>query len=209
GPQGDSFVRGMDVLAGDTYFIVIDRPIGNSGFTLEWTGSTEFSTPPVSQESTLTPLDLEKCDIVFPFDNGLTSFNLELNTPIIIGTQTDVSISYHLTDSDANININPLFSPYTNISNPQNIFVRITNTITGCFEITDFSLDVNLGPNYEPPWPFFLCDSTDDGNSNNGQTFFDLNSKNIEIIKGQDPSSINISYHESKISAESGTDALS
>ncbi|RXJ50628.1 T9SS type B sorting domain-containing protein [Gelidibacter gilvus] len=209
GPHGDSFVRWLDVQAGDTYFIVIDRPIGNSGFTLEWTGTAEFSPPPVSQENALTPLDLEMCDTVIPYEDGFTSFNLEVNTPIIAGTQTNVSLSYHLTDSDANIDINPLSSPYTNISNPQDIFVRITNTITGCFEITDFSLSVNLGPEYEPPSPFSLCDSNGDGNNNNGHTFFDLNSKNSEILKGQDPSSINISYHESKISAEMGTAALS
>src|SRR5690606_19612431 len=146
-----------------------------------------------------TPLDLAKCDTETPFEDGLTSFDLDVNTPIIMGTQTDVSISYHLTDSDANININPLSSPYTNISNPQEIFVRITNTITGCFEITDFSLNVNLGPNYLSPSHLSACNSNADGNSNNGQTFFNLNSKNVEILNGQDPSSINISYHASKM----------
>lgn len=208
GPDGDSFVRWLDVMAGDTYFIVIDRPIGNSGFTLEWTGTAEFSAPPVNQASPLTPLDLAKCDTETPFEDGLTSFDLDVNTPIIMGTQTDVSISYHLTESDANININPLSSPYTNISNPQEIFVRITNDLTGCFEIIDFSINVNLGPNYEPPTPFLLCDSTIDGNNNNGQTYFDLHSKNPEILDGQDPSSINISYHESRASAEMGINAI-
>lgn len=209
GPDGNSFVRWLDVMAGDTYFIVIDRPIGNSGFTLEWTGTAEFSSPPVNQAGSGTPLDLEKCDTLTPFEDGLASFNLDVNTPRIMGTQTDVSLSYHLTDSDANININPLPSTYTNISNPQNIFVRITNSITGCFEIVDFSLTVNLGPNYAPPTPYILCDSTVDGNNNNGQTFFDLNSKNPEILQGQDSSSINISYHASKASAEMSTNPLS
>src|SRR5690606_21492017 len=156
-----------------------------------------------------TPLDLAKCDTETPFEDGLTSFDLDVNTPIIMGTQTDVSISYHLTESDANININPLSSPYTNISNPQEIFVRITDDLTGCFEITDFSINVNLGPKYEPPTPFLLCDSTIDGNNNNGQTYFDLHSKNPEILDGQDPSSINISYHESRTSAEMGINAIS
>ncbi|MBA6153025.1 T9SS type B sorting domain-containing protein [Gelidibacter maritimus] len=208
GPDGDSFVRWLDVSAGDTYFIVIDRPIGNSGFTLEWTGTAQFSSPPVNQADSVTPLDLEKCDTQMPFEDGMTSFNLNVNTPIIMGTQTDVSLSYHLTESDANININPLPSIYTNISNPQKIFVRMTNTTTGCFEIVDFSLIVNSGPNFSPPTPYPLCDSSADGNANNGQTFFDLNSKNSEILKGQDPSSIHISYHATQASAEMGTASL-
>lgn len=210
GPQGDSFVRWLDVTAGDTYFIVIDRPIGNSGFTLEWTGTAEFSSPPVNQAALLaTPLDLEKCDTDSPFEDGFTSFNLAANTPLILGTQSDVSISYHLDESDANLNINPLSSPYTNISNPQEIFVRITNTITGCFEITDFSLNVNLGPDFQQPTTFYECDTNVDGNSNNGRTYFDLESKNSEILKGQDPSSINISYYASESAAEMGAPALS
>ena len=208
GPQGTGFVRWLDVLAGDTYFIVIDRPIGNSGFTLEWTGTAQFSSPPDNQSDPLTPLDLEACDNVSPFDDGFTSFDFDANTSRIKGTQTDVSISYHLNMSDANININPLSSPYTNISNPQSIFVRITNDITGCFEIADFSITVTT-PDFQKPTPLAACDSTADGSSINGQTYFDLNSKDSEILKGQDPSAILISYHESRISAENGSNPIS
>ena len=42
GADGDSFVSDLDVLAGETYFLVIDRPIGNSPFSLEWTGTATF-----------------------------------------------------------------------------------------------------------------------------------------------------------------------
>lgn len=207
GPQGNGFVRWLDVLAGDTYFIVIDRPIGNSGSTLEWTGSAQFSSPPVNQASPLAPIDLEKCDNVSPFEDGFASFNLADNTSTIMGTQSDVSISYHLDESDANIGKQPLSSPYINIRNPQTIFVRITNDITGCFEIVDFSLVVN-SPGFQQPTSYEACDSTADGDSNNGRTFFDLESKNLEILLGQDPSSI-ITYHLSQASAELGTGILS
>ena len=208
GPDGDSFVQWLDVSAGDTYFIVIDRPIGNSGFTLEWTGSAEFSSPPVNEASTLTPLDLELCDTAIPYEDGFTNFDLDQNTSLIMGTQNDVSISYHASESDANINLNALTSPYTNIANPQKIFTRITNDLTGCFEVTDFLLKVNLGPDFAPPSPLSECDTTDDGNSNNGQTFFNLESKNLEILKGQDAASISITYHLDKDSAESGSGIL-
>src|SRR5690606_28391462 len=39
GAQGDSFVSELNVLQDEVYFIVIDRPVGNSGFNLEWTGT--------------------------------------------------------------------------------------------------------------------------------------------------------------------------
>ncbi|MBJ7879360.1 T9SS type B sorting domain-containing protein [Gelidibacter salicanalis] len=201
GPDGDSFVKSLSVSAGDSYFIVIDRPIGNSGFTLEWTGTAEFSSPPVNAANPVTtPLDLDKCDTDF------TSFDLDVNTKRIKGTQ-DVKVTYHLNETDATSAINPLSSPYTNISNPQKIVARITNPITGCFELADFSLNVNLGPNFQTPSPLSECDTNADGNSKNGRTYFNLESKNSEILNGQDPLSITISYHESMASATNDSDA--
>jgi gliding motility-associated-like protein len=208
GPDGNSFVEWLDVAAGDTYFIVIDRPIGNSPFTLEWTGTAEFSSPPVNEADPIVPLDLELCDTVFPYEDGFINFNFDDSTARIRGTQSDVTISYHASISDANINYNPLASTYTNISNPQKIFARITNDITGCFEIVDFSLIVNLGPSFQPPAPFVECDTNIDGNSSNGQTLFDLESINPEILNGQDPASIEITYHLTQASAEADSGAL-
>ncbi|TDU42665.1 gliding motility-associated-like protein [Gelidibacter sediminis] len=207
GPDGDSFVKWLTVSAGDTYYIVIDRPIGNSGFTLEWTGTAEFSSPPVNASNPIvTPLNLEKCDTDLPYGDGFTSFNLEANTPKIKGAQNNVSVTYHVSESDANINQNALTSPYTNSSNPQKIIARITNTITGCFELADFTLTANLGPNFQAPSPLQECDTALDGNSTNGRTTFKLNSKNPEILKGQDPSSLSITYHESLASANTSSD---
>ncbi|HSQ45599.1 MAG TPA: hypothetical protein VLM44_01635, partial [Lutibacter sp.] len=37
GELGNSFIKWLNVSDGDTYFLVIDRPIGNSNFSLEWT----------------------------------------------------------------------------------------------------------------------------------------------------------------------------
>ena len=46
GADGDSFVSDLDVQAGETYFLVIDRPIGNSPFSIEWTGTATFPDSP-------------------------------------------------------------------------------------------------------------------------------------------------------------------
>lgn len=78
GADGNSFVSDIDVLAGESYFIIIDRPIGNSSFSLDWTGTAAFSPPPTDQ-STAGSLDLESCDLVNPFDDTFTVFDLEQN----------------------------------------------------------------------------------------------------------------------------------
>ena len=203
GADGDSFVRWIDANAGDTYYIVINRAVGNNPFSLQWTGTAQFSDPPIDASTTAsTPLNFESCDVIAPFNDGFTPFNLTDNTNTILGTQTGVTVTYHETASDANIGINELTSPYTNISNPQKIYARITNDNTGCFEITDFDLNVNLGPNFSPPTDFILCDNLDDGNETNGRIIFDLQTKNSEILDGQNPSDFNITYHQSISDAE-------
>jgi gliding motility-associated-like protein len=203
GSLGDSFVRWLNVNVGETYFIVIDRPIGNSPFSLEWTGTAQFSEPPTDESSsTGTALNLESCDVNTPFSDGYTSFDLSSNTSSIIGSQTNVSVTYHESASDANIGINQLTSLYTNIANPQTIYARITNNVNGCFELTDFELNVNIGPNFIEPSDFILCDNLDDGDDKNGRIIFDLSSKNTEILNGQNPVDFNITYYLNQINAE-------
>ena len=205
GPNGNSFIRWLDVQVDETYFIVIDRPIGNSSFSLEWTGTAEFSDSPVNDADTSgIILDLESCDLLAPFDDGRTTFNLSSNTNSIIGGQTNVSVSYHETISDANISINPLNdTSYVNMTNPQLIFARITNNTTGCFDTAVFSLDINLGPNITEPMLFRQCDDELDGNASNGQVTFNLQTKTDEILFGLNPLDYNVSYHETQLDAES------
>ncbi|MDO6598069.1 T9SS type B sorting domain-containing protein [Oceanihabitans sp. 2_MG-2023] len=208
GGQGNSFVRWLDVLAGETYYIVIDRPVGTSPFTLEWTGTAEFAEPPTNNSGSADALNMEACDVTAPFDDGSTTFNLDNNTPSIIGTQTNVNVTYHDSESDANLNTSPLTSPYTNLENPKTIYARLTNTANGCFDIAPFELTVNSGPDFAAPTNLESCDNYDDGDAMDGVTFFDLESKTEEILDGQDASQVNITYHETNAQAISNMSPL-
>ena len=208
GQFGNSFVRWLDVTAGETYFIVIDRPIGNSPFNLEWTGTAEFASPPVNDSGSSTAPNISKCDVDIPFDDNETTFDLSINSSIIIGSQTNVTVSYFESESDANIDSNPITGLYTNLSNPQEVYAKITDDITGCFEIIPFELIVNSGPSFTVPSDYELCDNFDDGNASNGQITFDLQTKNAEILNGQNAANFNITYHEGLFQAENNTDPL-
>lgn len=203
GADGNSFVRWLDVQAGETYFIVIDRPIGTSTFWLEWTGTATFAEPPVNDADTSgIPINLVSCDVTAPFNDGFTTFDLESNTSAILGSQTDVTVTYHETESDANIGINPITGPYTNVSNPQVIFTRMTNNTTLCFDLAEFNLRVNLGPDFAEPSDYVICDDLSDGDDTNGRAIFTLSSKTNEILNGQNPSDLNITYHSTITGAE-------
>ncbi|TYB79942.1 T9SS type B sorting domain-containing protein [Bizionia myxarmorum] len=205
GELGDSFVEWLTVTAGDTYFIVIDRPVGNSPFNLEWIGTAEFASPPVNEASNsgdTTALNLEKCDVVAPNTDGRTTFDLSLNTNQITGSQTNVSVTYFRSESDANINVGEIIGLFTNTTNPQEVYAKITDNATGCFEIIPFDLTVNPGPDFNVPTDYNLCDNTDDGDAANGRIVFNLDSKNNEILNGQNASEFNVSYHKDLLDAE-------
>ena len=90
-----------------------------------------------------TPADLELCDDDY---DGFTQFYLESQTAVVLGEQdpTQFTVSYHISLVDAETNSNTLISPYTNSTvGLETIFVRVTNTITSCFTIGNFSLIVN------------------------------------------------------------------
>jgi gliding motility-associated-like protein len=207
GVDGNSFVSAINVSAGDSYYIVIDRPVGNSPFSIDWTGTAQFSEPPVSAAFNANQITIENCDLTSPFDDGITSFNLEENTPTIIGGQNNVTITYHETESDANINTNALLSPYTNLTSPQTIYSRLTNTITNCYTIVPFELIIGTGPAINTPADYQVCDDASDGSNTNGQSFFYLPNKNTEI-GGANTSDYTFSYHPTLIDASNNTNGL-
>jgi len=87
---------------------------------------------------------LLECDEGF----NMTSFDL---TELYDSISADPSnISFHLTESDSQTGANPISIPeqYTNITNPQTIYVRIFNQI--CFETAFFSIEVENCPPFVP-----------------------------------------------------------
>lgn len=82
--------------------------------------------------------DLQKCDTV-----GVELFDLTFATQFIDPVNI---ITYHLTEDDAQNNVNPIQNPdmYLNISNPQTIYIRVDNT--DCFVVDSFEIEVIICP---------------------------------------------------------------
>lgn len=210
--NGDSFVSQIDALAGENYFLVIDRPIGNSSFSLEWTGTATFpeslSNPLLNDQSDPVLDNLELCDSQSPFDDGITQIDLTTLSQAIINGATNVEVSYYASESDANIAINPLGSLFNNTSNQQTIFVRIENTVTDCYILNEFEIIVTALKNFNEPDDYNLCDDNSDGNQSNGQTNFDFNLTSAEILDGFESTNYDISYHLNISDAESSSNAI-
>lgn len=196
GDLGNSFIQEINVTAGDVYYMVIDRPIGESNFSINWNGTASFETQPqiVSQ-----PQNLQKCTP--PGAQAL--FNLNANYNAIVGGQGNVLLSYHTNSNDAITGANPILAPafFPNTSNPQTIFVRLTNPISGCFSMADFELAVTFGPAIAVD-TYTICDDALDGNGTNGQSLINLNIVTQTILAGQDMTGVTVSYFNTLIAAQ-------
>lgn len=143
--------------------------------------------------------------------DGVAQFDLESKTNEILNgqSQADFAVTYHNSQADANTGANPLASPYTNISNPQIIYVNIRNVNTNC---DNASMSFNIEELNTPtanadliPIEYTLCDNF---NANDGIAQFDLTTQDAFVLDGQDPIVNLISYYESQTDADAGINAL-
>ena len=109
------------------------------------------------------PLDFELCDDNIEND-GVAQFNLDLLEAEVLDGQNlaDVTITYHFSENDALNNLNSLPLLYENITNPQTIYVRISNNISPdiCFEVQAVPLIVNPVPDFELETTYILCNTS-------------------------------------------------
>ncbi|WP_179352608.1 DUF7619 domain-containing protein [Winogradskyella vidalii] len=80
--------------------------------------------------------------------DGFATFDLSYMDNQILDNQdvTGFTVSYYHTYVDATSNINPLPILYTNTTNPQTIFARVTENSSGNFDTTPVTLTVNELP---------------------------------------------------------------
>ncbi|WP_299365086.1 T9SS type B sorting domain-containing protein [Winogradskyella sp.] len=143
---------------------------------------------------------MEVCDDGVP--DGLTSIDLTLRNGDISGNNPVYSVSYYLTQGDAELGQGALGIPYTNVTNPQTVFVRIEDTVTGCHATTFLDLVVEQAPVVNLfPEPLRYCDPDNDGFG-----VFDLSAADDDITGGV--AGLTVSYHETPANADSGADAI-
>uniref|UniRef100_UPI00126A2974 choice-of-anchor L domain-containing protein n=1 Tax=Psychroserpens jangbogonensis TaxID=1484460 RepID=UPI00126A2974 len=182
----------IDVTESGIYSVnVVFAPGCDSSDSIE----VEFKPSPVANPAP----DLNICSLT-----GVGEFDLTDNDATILGAQdpNDFVISYHLTQGNAELNVDPLVSPYTNISNPQTIYARIAETTQECFSTTTFDLVFSVLA-INPVTPLLVCDDNVDGFA-----MFDLSVKNTEVIGALDPATVNVTYYATQVEADAGTNPL-
>ncbi len=141
--------------------------------------------------------NFELCDNTADGDdtNGSVNFNLLLKNSEILGPQTGIIITYHTTANEATLGQNAITSI---ITTNRVIYVRLTNSVTGCFSTTSFNLVVNPLPIVAPEVSLKQCDTDSDA-----ITDFNLTQANLRISLD---TSLTYTYHNSLAGAVNNTD---
>ena len=146
----------------------------------------------------VVPTLLGVCDDNVP--DGFTSIDLSVKNNEITGNNPNYVVSYYLTQLDADSDMNMLTIPYTNISNPQTVYVRVEDINTGCYDTTTLDLQVDQAPVAFVPTPLEYCDPDSDGFGE-----FTLTDAEAEITGGAP--GLTVTYHETMADAENNVNA--
>ena len=158
----------------------------------------------------MLPADnMELCDDNLDGDayNGLVNgFDLEAQEIAILNSNTNLEVLFFLNENDTNDNSIDKIKPFTNRTNPEQIYYRIRNKTTGCVsnQIGSFNMQVLPVPPVIDIPPHYECDDLVSGSDTDNITTFDLrlNDARIETLLGGAAGQYTISYHTTRFDAE-------
>jgi len=158
----------------------------------------EFGLNVIQVPDVNVPSAIELCDADY---DGSRTFDLTVSEFEILDVRDDdIVISYFETEADLEADTNQITNPdnYQNITNPQTVYVKVTNTISNCFVSIPLDLIVNLPPPINPIPTIETCDSP--------SNTYELSDATAILM--DDTTGINISYHLSNNDAINNANAL-
>ncbi|MEE1899012.1 hypothetical protein V1389_11730, partial [Flavobacterium rakeshii] len=137
----------------------------------------------------VSPASMETCDDAS--NDGLAEFDLTDAIDGIMANEPGMTldVSVHLSQADADANINPQAQPLftTTVPNAQTIYFRVQEqgaVVASCYSVVTMDLIVNEKPVILTPITNYVqCDQTDP-DANDGIEEFDLTTKDTEITGG-------------------------
>ncbi|WP_051605369.1 T9SS type B sorting domain-containing protein [Sediminibacter sp. Hel_I_10] len=137
-----------------------------------------------------------------------TVIDLTQNNLTSLGVQNleEYSISYHLSDAEAQNGSNPIANPnsFMATSNPQTIFVRVESVLSSaCFATPSFEVSYQAVPQIQQTLDINECQIGSD------LVLFDLSLNNATSMGIADPAASTISYHNTLADAQSGDNVIS
>lgn len=167
-------------------------------FTFEGcTSFTDFEVIISSFDGIASPATLEVCD---DNDDGFASFDLLNSVNDILGGNngSNILVSFHETQADADNAINALDPIYTNtLAFTQTLYARVFSGGGDCFDTTTLELIVNIDCVSATSVEVIVC-----GDDPNIPIDYDLTSQESNMVNGQNPSDFTFEYYLSQTDAE-------
>lgn len=186
------------VLPGETNATL---PVTDNGtYTVELGGcSDEIVIEFVDPRIVNPPENILICE---PDTDLIEVFDFTNNKNLVLGGQknTNVTISYHATQTEAEMNVNVLALPYTNTAPNETIWLRLADLTQTCFEVASFTIEVQSGAIANAPSAIDLCSFDDDGFG----LIFDLAPKIDEVLGAQSPVDFEVTFYNSQFEADAG-----
>ncbi|MFL0354706.1 choice-of-anchor L domain-containing protein [Xanthomarina sp. GH4-25] len=169
--------------------------------TIESTDCTYFSEINLVIDPATIIQPLEPVDYCDTDDDGFTTIELATFDSYVSTGIANPVVRYFLTQEDADDMQNILPPFYTNISNPQIVYVRVTNSDTNCYDVSPLEINVIPAPTVTQPIDVVICDNDQDA-----FYIIDLDAKISEIVSNT--TNLNITFHTSEDDANADSNAI-
>jgi len=144
--------------------------------------------------------------------DGIGVFDLTSYEPEVLNTMdpTQFIVSYFTSEADAVANTNaipnPAAYPSASTAEGQPIFIKVTNNVTGCYDIVELHLVVNALPVAIFPAAYTQCDVNPIGGTPDEREVFDLTTKIPEITAGIN--GVDVTFYHNMQDAQLATNAI-
>lgn len=147
----------------------------------------------------VTNIDIEVCDNL---EDNLEEYNLLQHETTIVSNTKNKTITYHNSFEGAQNNTNRILTPafYKITEAPQTVFVRIVDSVTGCYSIAKINISF-ITPTPTKDVKIETCDKHGDGSE-----IFDATAQLNEAIAN--PENFTVSYYSSMDGAINADDSL-
>lgn len=174
----------------ETIFIRIENIVNTACFA---TGTINITINPIPEAFNV---DIYQCDELGMVD-GFTTFNLTEVNGDLTGNIANRSTQFYSTLLDAQNDSNTINAiAYENTSNPEIVYARVTNNITGCYNYSELTLETSSTQIND----YIATPKCDDLGSEDGKSTFNLDDFSTDILNGL-PTGLSISYFESETDA--------
>lgn len=181
----------------ETIFVRIENNINPDCYS---TGSFTFMVNDAPEVVNSTIIQCDEDGI----PEGFTIFNINQIFDDITAGAANRTINYYLSMNDAEGNTNEIDgNAFENFFNPQLVYAKVTDEITGCYNIAEVTLEVSTTSANNTT--IEVCD--DDG-TEDGFYAFTLNDANDAVLSGL-PDDLELSYYETYEDALLETNVLS